>query len=393
MKKSRNIIIFMVILLLVFFVKNVHTATNTAQRINTCAVLNDGDTYEYTAYDIDGYKTLQIEDLAKILDGTSANFDVMVNNKNTYIIDNKTSYSGGNSKSPQTDSLVPFYNETKVSMGADGIAKNVQAYNIDGCTYFKIRDLAALTGCNVEWNSEEFSFTLYDTESDNNEVTTLIMRPSDEVKEYLMKKSQIIDPSKPMIALTFDDGPKIGNTDRILEALKKVGGKATFFVVGEMVQKHPELVKAEYDAGCQIGNHTYSHVNLVTASEYTVNTQVNKTSNLVYDITGKYTMIGRPPYGSINDVVRKNINIPWFNWNIDTLDWKHRDADYIENFILEHAKDGDVILMHDLHSTTADAMEKCVPKLADKGFQLVTIDELVKFKYDGDVTKVPGYVK
>ncbi len=382
-------VLFLVIVIIIFSFECVHTATNTAKRIDTYANLSNGEEYYYTAYDIEGYKAFQIEDLAYILNGTAINFNVICKD-NAYIVNKNTVYTGEGSKSPETNSQVPFYDTEKVSISVDGVARNMGIYSIDGCTYFKIRELADVIGFEIDWNSDDFSFTLKNPK-DSSECVTLTMLCTETAKA--MERRRSIDLSKPMIALTFDDGPKKGNTERILAALEKTNSRATFFVVGEMVEKYPELVKAESDLGCQIGNHTYNHVNLVKASADTVKTQVNKTSNLVYELTGKYTMIGRPPYGSINDTVRNNISIPWFNWNIDTLDWKNKDASYVKDYVLKNVKDGAVILMHDLHSTTADAMETCIPELVNKGYQLVTMDELIEYKYNGDVTKVPGYVK
>ena len=209
--------------------------------------------------------------------------------------------------------------------------------------------------------------------------------------ELLSKEKTEIDPRKPMVALTFDDGPRKGSTELIVDALKKVNGRATFFVVGQMVEQSPDLVKKAVEAGCQIGNHTYDHANLNKLGAYGVRTEVNKCSNAVYAAAGVYPMIGRPPYGSVNQTVRNAVNIPWFNWNVDTLDWKNRDANYVYNYVINNVKDGQVILMHDLHPTTAQAMVKAIPKLHEMGYQLVTIDEMAKVK--GGYENVPGYVK
>lgn len=382
-------VLFLVIVLIIFSFECVHTATNAAKRIDTYAALSDGEIYNYTVYDLEGFKAFQIEDIAYILKGTKGGFDV-ASNDNTYIVNKNTEFSGISSKTPQSDSPIPFYDEEKVNVGVDGVARNIKAYNIDGCTYFKIRDISQLIGFALDWDSDNFALTLKNPE-DNTEYAALTMLSTEQAKAMERRKS--LDPSKPMLALTFDDGPKKGSTERILSALEKTGSRATFFVVGEMAEKYPELIKAENELGCQIGNHTYNHVNLVKSSADTIKTQINKTSNLVYDLTGKYTMIGRPPYGSINDTVRNNFSIAWFNWNIDTLDWKNKDASYVKDYVLENAKDGAVMLMHDLHSTTADAMEGCIPELVNRGYQLVTMDELIEFKYGGDASKVPGYIK
>ncbi|MBQ7264689.1 MAG: polysaccharide deacetylase family protein [Firmicutes bacterium] len=200
----------------------------------------------------------------------------------------------------------------------------------------------------------------------------------------------LVDPNKPMIALTFDDGPRINSTELIVDALQKVNGRATFFVVGSMVNKHPELVKMAVDAGCQIGNHSYDHLDLKSLSTNDILYQINTTSNLVYEASGVYPMIGRPPYGSVNNTVRNAVSIPWFNWNHDTLDWKYKDANQLYNEIMTNTDDGDVILMHDLHTSTAEAMVKAIPELA-KTYQLVTIDEMAQAK--GGYENVPGYIR
>lgn len=386
-------IIFMMIIIVICSFECVYTATNPAKRTDTYAYLSNGEKYNYTIYDIEGSKLFQAEDLAVILNGTSAGFDIAFYN-DTYIISKNKNFTGISAKSPATDSVVPAYGIKNVSFVSDGVSDIIESYNIDGCKYFMLKDISKPLGIAIEWNKDNFCYKITDLD-DNSDITELSMMSSKQLDEIEKRKKRqfYVDPNKPMLALTFDDGPKIGNTERIVAALEKTNSRATFFVVGQMVEKHPELVKLAYDAGCQIGNHTYSHENLVKLSSDEVKTQVNNVSNRVYEITGEYTMVGRPPYGSINDNVRNNFSIPWYNWNIDTLDWKHKDAEYVKKYVLDHAKDGSVILMHDLHKTTADAMESAIPELVKRGYQLVTMDELVKYKYNGDVTKVPGYVK
>jgi len=200
-----------------------------------------------------------------------------------------------------------------------------------------------------------------------------------------------IDTNRPVVALTFDDGPKNGTTEKILDVLEKYNAKATFFVVGEMVEKAPELVKREYDLGCQVGNHSYSHPILTNLSIEDAGAEVRKTSNLVFDITGDYTRIGRPPYGALNHEIKAVSGFEWFNWSIDTLDWKTRNADSTYKNIMDNVGDGDVILMHDLYMPTVQAVERIVPELAEKGFQFITMKELIELK--GGAGKVSGHIK
>ncbi|MGN1318134.1 MAG: polysaccharide deacetylase family protein [Lachnospirales bacterium] len=384
-------VFFLAIILIVTMIESVHTATNTAKIIETYTNINS-QKYEYTAIEINGDSYIQIEDLAIILKGKENGFNVEVND-DVYNITKNANFTGSQNENFKTDIERPFYNLKNQSVKIGGINNTFEVAEINECNFFEMQELLDKIGLNYEWDAENNTYSFLD--SNNNEEAYMVMLPRESAKKVIrtMTNSANIDPSKPMIALTFDDGPKIGNTERIVEALEKTNSRATFFVVGKMVEQHPELVKLAYDAGCQIGNHTYEHINLTNVSADEVKSQIYKTSNIVYDITGEYTMVGRPPYGSINDNVRNCISIPWYNWSIDTLDWKNRDADYVKKYVLDNAEDGDVILMHDLHSTTADAMVECIPELVNRGFQLVTMDELVKFKYDGDVSKVPGYVK
>ena len=200
-----------------------------------------------------------------------------------------------------------------------------------------------------------------------------------------------IDKEKPCIALTFDDGPKKGTTDKILDVLEKNNARATFFVVGEMVEQYPELVKRQFEIGCQIGNHTYSHPILTKLTLDEAKSQVSKTSNLVEKETGQPTKIGRPPYGSLNREIKVASGFEWFNWSIDTYDWKTRDVDYIYNRIMNNAKNGSVILMHDLYPTNVQAVQRAVPELVKKGYQLVTMEELIEVK--GGADKISGHIK
>lgn len=187
-----------------------------------------------------------------------------------------------------------------------------------------------------------------------------------------------IDPNKPMIALTFDDGPHAKNTVRILDALEKVHGRATFFVLGELVDGKSEILKRASDMGCEIGNHSFDHSNFTKLSADEMKTQLSKTSNLVKAATGKGTGLTRIPYGSVNETIRKVVGTPMIGWSLDTRDWESRNADKVVDKVLKNVKDGDIIIMHDIYSSTADAVERLIPELRAKGYQLVTVSELME---------------
>lgn len=186
-----------------------------------------------------------------------------------------------------------------------------------------------------------------------------------------------IDKNKKMVALTYDDGPSI-YTPRVLTTLKKNDAVATFFVVGNRVPTYSDTVKKAYDMGCEIGNHTYEHKSLPRLSEAGVKEQMSRTDEAVKKVTGQTTVIMRPTGGATNENVKKWVGKPSIIWSIDTLDWKTRNADSTKRAVLNHVKDGDVVLMHDLYSATASASETIIPELVKRGYQLVTVSELAE---------------
>ncbi|MBQ6555325.1 MAG: polysaccharide deacetylase family protein [Firmicutes bacterium] len=200
-----------------------------------------------------------------------------------------------------------------------------------------------------------------------------------------------VDPDKPMVALTFDDGPREGNTEQILEALDAVDGRATFFMVGTNVENYPDTVRAVAEQGSELANHSYNHPQLTTLGTDGAMEQINKTNDLIYNAAGVRPTIGRPPYGSINEDIIAASGMDWFNWSVDTLDWKTRNADAVCDVILSEVGDRDVILMHDIHSSTVEAAVRIIPKLHEMGYQLVTISELAEV--EGGAENVSGHIK
>jgi len=198
-----------------------------------------------------------------------------------------------------------------------------------------------------------------------------------------------LDKNKPMVALTFDDGPYTPVTNRILAALEKHDQRATFFWVCNRIPRYESSVKKAYSQGCQIASHTYGHVILTKLKKKkSILEQINKANREVNKVIGCDTTALRPPGGAVNGKVRKTVKVPMICWNVDSEDWKSRNT----KKILQRCKsisDGDIILMHDLYPTTAKAVEKLVPQLKKKGFQMVTIEEL--FYYKGIKLK-PGHV-
>lgn len=193
------------------------------------------------------------------------------------------------------------------------------------------------------------------------------------------EKKTDIDNEKPMLALTFDDGPS-AHTVRLLDIFEKYGGKGTFFVIGNTLDNRKDTLKRIAAEGHEIGNHSWSHRQFTNISLEEVKDQIMMTRAKIYDITGvDYTLV-RPPYGACNDEIRalgKTLDVSFVNWSVDTLDWKTKNSDAVYKEIMKDACDGAIILCHDLHKTTVDAMEKVIPDLIEKGYQLVTVTELL----------------
>lgn len=208
-----------------------------------------------------------------------------------------------------------------------------------------------------------------------------VQQNSDSNGEKKEKKYKI-NPKKKMVALTFDDGPG-RYTKEIVNCLKKNNGRATFFVLGCNVNKYPKVVKAADKIGCEIANHSYNHSNLAKLSGREIKKQMKDTDKRIKKITGKKTAICRTPGGSISDTVKESIGKPVILWSIDTLDWKTRDRDKTVNCVMKNVKDGDIVLMHDIHEPSKEAALILIEKLKKKGYQLVTVSELAEYRgYD-----------
>lgn len=179
------------------------------------------------------------------------------------------------------------------------------------------------------------------------------------------------------IALTFDDGPHPYYTQQLLKGLKERNVKATFFITGQNVKAYPEIVKEIYAEGHLIGNHTYSHIQLTSKNEESFKQEIVRTNEAIKEVTGQDTIYVRPPYGSWNKEFEKELNMFPVLWTVDPLDWCSSDASRIVRSVCSKAKENDIILMHDQYKTTVTAALKIVDELTKKGYEFVTVDELL----------------
>ncbi|MDD7403023.1 MAG: polysaccharide deacetylase family protein [Butyribacter sp.] len=191
-----------------------------------------------------------------------------------------------------------------------------------------------------------------------------------------------INPKKKMIALTYDDGPRYSSTRKILRALKQEKAVATFFTVGSNTAsaKNRKILKQSFDYGNEIANHTQSHKNLTRITSAEVRREIRTTDRRLQKLLGVKPTLFRPPYGAMSAVTRKISAKPNIMWSVDTLDWKTRNANSTYRCIMRNAKDGSIVLMHDIHDATANAALRMLKGLKKKGYQFVTVDELYRYK-------------
>lgn len=188
----------------------------------------------------------------------------------------------------------------------------------------------------------------------------------------------IVNENGPMIALTFDDGPYPKVTGHILDVLEKNGVCATFFVLGSRIEGHEDMLTRMDELGCEIGNHSFSHADLTRLSKADCQKELSDTDAEIRRVTGHEASVVRPPYGYYNKTVMSAAGRPLILWTVDTNDWRGKAPGEIADYVIQQAKEGSVILMHDQQTQTADAMEMIIPTLIEEGFRFVTVSELIR---------------
>lgn len=181
---------------------------------------------------------------------------------------------------------------------------------------------------------------------------------------------------KKLVALTFDDGPEVDSTREILETLKEKQVKATFFMLGIMVQRFPDVAKEVVSEGNEVETHSMRHANLSQMSWDEAVADLTEAKQITRDITGVEVEALRPPYGATNDMVKDVASMPMITWSVDPYDWRDRDAGLIKDRVVNASYDGAIILMHDIYPETAKALPWIIDELRERGFEFVTVKEL-----------------
>mgnify|MGYP002726484460 CR=1 FL=1 len=202
------------------------------------------------------------------------------------------------------------------------------------------------------------------------------------VKDYYFNEDGSYDPSKvrPMLALTFDDGPG-EYTDELLDCLEENNAHATFFMLGQNVGSWESTVQRMADIGCEIGSHSWDHPNLYDLSMDSVAKEFSDTDAALEKACGQKASVARAPYGNWSDDIISTVGKPFFTWSLDSLDWSYLDVNKDYDAVMNgDLTDGSIILMHDIHEPSVQAAIKMIPELVQKGYKLMTVSELAAAK-------------
>jgi len=182
------------------------------------------------------------------------------------------------------------------------------------------------------------------------------------------------------VCLTFDDGPNPIYTPRILQILKEKKVRATFFLIGQHAQQHPDLVKNMYESGHELGDHTFSHVQLPKVASQKIQQELETTRSIVESATGAKIFLFRPPWGIFDGRSLAEIAMRKFDavlWSVDSRDWSRPGVDQIKANVLGKARNGSIILFHDDHDQIVQALPEIILKLQEQGYQFITISEMM----------------
>lgn len=179
------------------------------------------------------------------------------------------------------------------------------------------------------------------------------------------------------IALTFDDGPHPVWTEKLLDGLRERGICATFFVIGKSAEECPELIQRMLAEGNQVGNHTYSHVQLTACSEEEALEEIQKTQDILLQTAAFLPKYIRPPFGSWSEELEEQTNLQSVLWDVDPYDWKIQNTDQIVQRILEQTEDGSIILLHDVYEESVEAALKAADIFLERGYRFCTVDEIM----------------
>lgn len=180
-----------------------------------------------------------------------------------------------------------------------------------------------------------------------------------------------------VVAITFDDGPRRSTTTRLLDGLKERNVRVTFFLMGKSIEGNEDIVQRMKEEGHLIGNHTFNHVELTGLSDSKALEEIEKTNDAVMQVTGSEPKYIRPPFGKISEHVKEEIDMDCVMWSVDPVDWNTTDCSLVVNHVVNNAKNGDIILMHDIYDSSVTAALEIIDRLQAKGYVFVTVDQIL----------------
>lgn len=183
---------------------------------------------------------------------------------------------------------------------------------------------------------------------------------------------------KKLVALSFDDGPAAETTTRLLGILREKGVVVTFFVLGNMVEKNPEILKQQVREGHEVGSHTVTHANLAASTVEGIRWEEARMDEIFQEVIQRKPDLTRPPYGAIDEAVRQNVKRPLVLWSVDPEDWKYKSADEVVRRVEGAVFDGAIVLLHDIYPTTIEAVPRIIDDLRQQGYEFLTIPQLAK---------------
>jgi peptidoglycan/xylan/chitin deacetylase (PgdA/CDA1 family) len=179
------------------------------------------------------------------------------------------------------------------------------------------------------------------------------------------------------VALTFDDGPNPTYTEPLLDGLKERQVSVTFFVLGQEVERYPQLVRRASEEGHLIGVHSYEHVNLRNLTDEKALEQVNRANQVIYQVTGSYASLIRPPYGCWKEDLEEESRLIQVLWDVDPLDWATASSDLVVQRVLKNVEENSIILLHDASDSSVQAAFAIIDALRAEGYTFVTVDDIL----------------
>ncbi len=228
--------------------------------------------------------------------------------------------------------------------------------------------------------AESGAATTASTENQSAAQETTAASENTENSNLVMSNGRQLDLTKPMVALTYDDGPDSAKGNRIMDILEQYNGRATFFLVGNRVAKNAAEVQRMVKDGMEVANHSYDHSYYNKLGAAAIRAEISKCNEAIAAVSGVTPTLCRLPGGNITSTVRANVSMPMIYWSIDTLDWKTKSAQKTAAAVVGKVKDGDIVLMHEIWASTVEAQATIIPALVQQGFQLVTVSELVQYR-------------